>query len=399
MVIETLVRFSHLASASDEPEPILESLADAAMAHSSAQAGAILRLRDDATIAIVSSRKLPKRLSAWTAEVDSVDAELGARLCQAAGKRFKTSRVLPLMSHHALFGALVLLYGDDAARDADELEVVSALVDLAANAFGRAFQYRELQRAYNELRLSREAQARAYKLGVLGQMAAGVAHDLKNILNPISIHLTLLARAAADDPSSAESIAAMREVLQRGVATIDRLRDFSRQLPERPLIAQEVDPLVRQAIDMARARLVSTGRYQLALRMELGAPPPVHVAADELVSAVVNLVVNAIDAMGDVGSAITVSTGAADQEVWIRVRDDGPGIPPELAKRVFEPFFTTKGEAGTGLGLANVYAFARRFGGDVALETAPGEGATFTIRLALDPTHALTPMSVRQSPP
>jgi len=100
----------------------------------------------------------------------------------------------------------------------------------------------------------------------------------------------------------------------------------------------------------------------------------------ELIAAVVNLVVNAIDAMQEQGESITVATGRDDQgRAWVRVRDDGPGMPPEVARRVFEPFFSTKGESGTGLGLANVYAFARRHGGDVTLESSPGEGATFTI--------------------
>jgi signal transduction histidine kinase len=384
--IESLVRFTRIAAGSEEPEVVLDLLAETALAHSTAAAAATLRLRDDGSIALVASRNLPKRLVGWSAEVDSIDEELGGRLCAAAGKRCVASRVLPLMSHQALFGALVLLYSSAAAAEAETLEVARSLADLAATSFGRSFQYRELQRAYDELRASREAQARAYKLGVLGQMAAGVAHDLKNFLNPISIHLTLLERrVGADDSDARESIAAMRDVVKRGVATIDRLRDFSRQQPERENSPQAIDPLVEQAVEMARARIVSTRRYQLALRTELGAPPPVAVAPDELVSAVVNLVVNSIDAMAEKGTSITVATGVSGGEVFVRVSDDGPGIAPEVARRIFEPFFTTKGEAGTGLGLANVYAFARRFGGDVTLDTKVGEGASFTIRL---PHHA-----------
>jgi signal transduction histidine kinase len=98
----------------------------------------------------------------------------------------------------------------------------------------------------------------------------------------------------------------------------------------------------------------------------------------EAIAALVNLLVNAADAM-KTGGTITLSTGARDGGSWIRVADDGPGMPPDIEQRVFEPFFTTKGDEGTGLGLAMLYAFVQRHGGKVDLETALGKGAAFTL--------------------
>jgi signal transduction histidine kinase len=118
----------------------------------------------------------------------------------------------------------------------------------------------------------------------------------------------------------------------------------------------------------------------------------------EIVSALVNLVVNSIDAMapsranGTAGT-ITVRSGeSADGMVWVEVSDDGPGMPPEVAKRVFEPFFTTKGQEGTGLGLAMVYATMQRHSGSVTVDTTPGRGTTFRLSLP-----ASEPLSARPS--
>jgi signal transduction histidine kinase len=103
-----------------------------------------------------------------------------------------------------------------------------------------------------------------------------------------------------------------------------------------------------------------------------------------MVAALLNLVSNAIDAIqaldeGAEGGTVTVSTGASDGGAWVRVHDDGPGIPEEIQGRIFEPFFTTKGTEGTGLGLAIVYAFVRRHGGKLTLDSAPGKGTAFTL--------------------
>jgi signal transduction histidine kinase len=123
----------------------------------------------------------------------------------------------------------------------------------------------------------------------------------------------------------------------------------------------------------------SGGGRVLKITQDLHAPPAVMARGGELVSALVNLIVNAIDAVGPTGGTIMLRTGEANGGSFLEVEDDGPGMPPDVEKRVFEPFFTTKGAEGTGLGLAMVYATVQRHGGSVTLETAVGKGTKFRL--------------------
>ncbi|MGZ3416820.1 MAG: sensor histidine kinase [Polyangiales bacterium] len=229
-------------------------------------------------------------------------------------------------------------------------------------------------------RRAEEMLVHSEKLRALGQMAAGVAHDLKNILNPILLHIQIAGRSidrgALDDAKS--SLAEMKRVLGRGVETVERLRNYSRQTPESAPEEVDLDRLVHEAREIAKPRLASGNRRMPRIVEELGAPPRFPGQPGDIVSALVNLICNSIDAMTE-GGTIVLRTGFADGQIFAQVSDDGPGMPKEIEERVFEPFFTTKGEEGTGLGLAMVYACMKRHGGAVKLETAPGKGTTFTL--------------------
>jgi signal transduction histidine kinase len=212
-------------------------------------------------------------------------------------------------------------------------------------------------------------------------MAAGVAHDLKNVLNPMSMHLQVLERAQKNGKAdlAREEIAEMKAVLQRGVRTIDRLRDYGRHESESPATEYELGPAIEEAIAIAKPRLASKSGAMPRIVADIGGTLRVLGHREEVVSAVVNLIINAIDALSDRGGTITVRAVEDDGSV-IRVEDTGPGMPPEVERRAFEPFFTTKGDEGTGLGLAMVYACMRRHAGSVTLETGEGTGTKFTLR-------------------
>jgi signal transduction histidine kinase len=378
--IDVLVRFSRLASEASSGAEILPLLADASIDHVHADGAVVVELTEAGTARVAAFRDVPEAISKWTGDADDIGTELGKHLIRLSGRKFAHAYPVLLVSSGGLHGALVLLFEKKHDPTDRQLQVARGLADLGAIAMARAAQISKLAHTNAELRASREALARTEKLRALGQMAAGVSHDLKNILNPLSMHAQIVQRAIArnDDAQAKQSVEEMHAVIRRGVETVERLRAFSRQSPEARAQKVDINVLVREAAAIARPRMSSRAVALSRIVEELGEVPPVLARADEVVAAVVNLVVNAIDAMPG-GGTITLRTATSDDRASITVIDTGPGMTPEVQSRVFEPFFTTKGADGTGLGLAMVFATMQRHGGSVSLETEPGNGAAFTL--------------------
>jgi signal transduction histidine kinase len=373
---QLLVRSSRLVSEADDPARILQLLVDEMVQQLGARAAAVLTVADGDRLRVAASAGLSGGLAGWETEPDVIGPELGTALLAAAGPDFAGAYTIPLVASGDLYGVLVLLTAAGQPLDDDRLALATGLADLAATALGKAAQYAALARSFAELRASKEALARAEKLRALGQMAAGVSHDLKNILNPLHLQLELLRRRLPPGAQSAEEIVQrMDEVVKYGVDVVERLREFSRQEPETVAEPVALERVLETALDLCRPRL--PGGDHLALSGEPGQSPAVLARRSELVTAVVNLVFNAIEAMPG-GGRIVVRTGAGDGGGWIEVADDGPGMPPDIERRVFEPFFTTK-DQGTGLGLAMVYAFVNRHSGALTVDTAPGRGTRFRL--------------------
>ena len=200
-------------------------------------------------------------------------------------------------------------------------------------------------------------------------LAAGIAHDLRNvILFPLAMHLELADRAlrVGNVARVREVIAAMMQVVGRGEATVARLvRDSRHGLAN---TKERVYPreLASRALEIASSHL-RRSRNHVELVLELAAARQLEVEVADVVAAVVNLLVNAIDAMPHDGRVALQVTGD-DGGVWFAVRDEGPGIPQTVRDRLFEPYFTTK-VGGTGLGLAMVKLCVRRHGGRIEIDT------------------------------
>src|SRR5262245_31467391 len=252
------------------------------------------------------------------------------------------------------------------------------------------FQYDTGQRAWFELRIQPcteglivlslditerkrlEANARQDdKLRALGQMAAGIAHDLKNILNPIALQLQLLRTHVAGESGTHDALAAIEEAIRAGSDTVENLRRFSRKEVDRTPEPGDLGRFADVAVEICRPKVREHPGVQLVRERASG--PRVLIRGSELVTAIVNLVVNAVEALPAAGT-VTVRNGS-DGGAWVEIADDGPGMSADVESRMFEPFFTTKPH-GTGLGLAMVYAFVQRHGGRIAVDTGVGRGTT-----------------------
>jgi PAS domain S-box-containing protein len=226
-----------------------------------------------------------------------------------------------------------------------------------------------------------EAQmARSEKLSALGQLAMGMAHDFTNLLQAILGHTQLIAHEPSPDRLQ-RGLATIEQAVRDGVETVGRIRRFARRDVDRRLERVDLREVVRQTIEIVRPRWSQSDLRgaTVAIQQELAAVPPVRARAAELREALINLVLNAVDAMPK-GGTITLETRTDGDWAVLAVADTGSGIPEDVRRRIFEPFFTTK-ESGTGLGLSIVSGIVSSYGGTIDVESEPGRGTRFTIRL------------------
>jgi signal transduction histidine kinase len=299
-------------------------------------------------------------------------AELGAVAMNACEQKRYGFRVFPLISDAGLLGALLVLYSEDQPLEQRRWTLIEGLTELTAISLNKTYQHQKLQKAFDDLRISQETLIRSEKFRALGQMSAGIAHDLRNLLNPLLLYTDHMRDSAGNRDEITQTLDRVDRILMRGLETVERLRDFSRQSPdESEAVSTDLNAMVREGVEISKARLSG-----LELVLVLGTPSLVVLRPADCVTAIVNLVLNAADAIQGKGT-ITITTGSSDGGAWVEVADTGPGIPPEVKARILEPFFTTKGDAGTGLGVPIVYAFTQRYGGRLEIESEVGYGAKF----------------------
>jgi two-component system cell cycle sensor histidine kinase/response regulator CckA len=269
-----------------------------------------------------------------------------------------------------------------------------------ARGLGEAAVLLSLKDNSVEDRLKREV-AQATKMQAVGQLAGGVAHDFNNILTAIIGHCDLMLMRHAPGDSDYDDIQQIRANSNRAASLTRQLLAFSRQQTLRPQVLQLPD-VISEVSNLLKRLLGETVTLTVKHGRNLG---PVRADPGQLEQVVVNLAVNARDAMlathPNGGGALTIQTVAVSAAevrkmgsdvlpvadyTALRISDTGAGIAPEHLGKIFEPFFTTKETGkGTGLGLSTVYGIVKQSGGYIFAESKPGHGATFTIYL---PVHA-----------
>jgi len=280
-------------------------------------------------------------------------------------------------------------------------EIVAATRKVAAGdlqykiALSKRDEIGMLANSFNEMtqKLS-EAQRQVYqsqKLAAVGQLAAGVAHEINNPLTGVLTYSSYLLKRAEDKPEFKDDLEVIVRETQRCRGIVKGLLDFARQSPPEKR-AGDVNEIVERAIRIVQNQLAA---HRVELRRELRADlPPVHVDMNQIQQVIVNLLLNANDAIGDDGGIIVVHTddnradGGAVQtrptQVEIRVSDSGCGIPAATLQKIFDPFFSTKGPRGTGLGLAVAWGIVEKHNGRIEVDSAVGKGTTFRVRLPID---------------
>lgn len=253
-------------------------------------------------------------------------------------------------------------------------------------------------RAEQELRRQREALHQSEKLAALGSLLAGVAHELNNPLSIVVGYAGMLEETAPDEPTRRRT----GEIARAADRCARIVRTFLAMARSRPAEkrAVDVEAVIDQVLELAAYGLRSTG---VEVVLDRGHPPPLHADPDQIHQVILNVVLNAQQAMtgADGPRRLAIRTGAEAATVVIEIADTGPGIDPAIADRVFDPFFTTKPQGvGTGIGLAVSRGIVEAHGGSITLGPAPGGGALCRITLpaavpdTLAPPGAVAPASL-----
>jgi PAS domain S-box-containing protein len=228
-----------------------------------------------------------------------------------------------------------------------------------------------VQKIEDEIELSR-------RLAAIGRLTSGVAHEVKNPINAIVLHLEVLREKLPDlEPDSKRHMDIIGSEIRRLDRVVQTLVDFSRPVELR---LTETD-LRRTLEDVALLAVPQANQQGIALVRDIADEPlVVRIDSDLIKQAVLNVVLNGIQAMSDKGGTLTLSACRENGVVKIDIKDQGPGVPPEVRDKIFNLYFTTK-KGGSGIGLAMTYRVLQLHNGSVEFESRDGGGTTFHLRL------------------
>jgi signal transduction histidine kinase len=308
---------------------------------------------------------------------------------------------VPLLGRHATLGVL-LVTGDERKPRFNEhdAKLIELFAVQAAIALENAQLYERQQEQYRRLQDAQARLVQSEKMSALGRLIASISHEINNPLQAVQGCVTLIREGLEEELprlGGVEATAWLRDLdvasieLQRITAIVLRLRDFYR--PSRPgFQPTDVWATIESVLALATKQLQHS---EITIEQPPRAEPPVIITtnADQLKQILLNLVLNAIDAMpggGRLRVAIQPDIVPVNNQLRPAVRidfaDTGHGISPGDLTRIFEPFFTTK-DSGSGLGLSISYELVKALGGDLSVVSEAGVGATFTIRLPFEPDY------------
>jgi signal transduction histidine kinase/DNA-binding response OmpR family regulator len=339
----------------------------------------------------VTAQVYASRAPVFISDLRTAPNWLNPQLVRLADVRFYAG--IPLVAGDHVVGVLSVLFNAREEFSEEEKELARMLADHAAIAIRQAQLYAEAnrrrqdaERMADNLERSQSSLVKTERLRALGEMAAGVAHDFNNLLSVILGRAELMLRRVREADTSRD-LEAVRRAAQDGADTVRRIQEFTRTRRTRAFERVDLAEVAREVIELTRPRWELEAQAKgvtYEFRVE-GVAPPVAGRPEELREVLTNLITNAVDAMPD-GGVCRVRVEAAEDWAVMAVTDTGIGMAEEMRRRVFEPFFTSKGPRGTGLGLAVSWGIITRHGGTIEVDSAPGQGTTFRLRLPIPVT-------------
>lgn len=256
--------------------------------------------------------------------------------------------------------------------------VISPIMDAGGHVVGFLGAHRDI----TEQIILEQQLVRSQRMESIGTLAAGIAHEVGNPLTAISSLVQVLQRTV-QEPFATEKLGLINSQINRIAKIIRDLVDFSRPSTHvsKPT---DLNQILNDALNIVKyGKKVKDVTFSLDLDGQL---PTVRIVPDQIVQVFINVLMNAVDALDGKPGTITVSSRSTDSVIDVAVSDTGKGIPVAEVEKIFEPFYTTKGVGkGTGLGLWVSYGIVKSFNGDILVESIPGEGSLFTIRLPRNP--------------
>jgi len=305
----------------------------------------------------------------------------------------KSLVVIPLLAKERTLGAIAADHTESGKNITREtLESVMTFAQQAGLAIHNALMYQELkafsqqmeekiQKTTADLRKTEAQLIRSEKLAALGQLSAGIAHEIRNPLTSINILIHSLTETLSTEDSRWEDLKVIEEEILRINEIVDQFLRFAR--PASPLLERmNLTPIFEETLQLLRLQIE---RGKITVKKEFGPLPPITLDKEQIKQVILNLLMNAIQAM-PTGGELDMGGRLSKDGSWVEltIQDSGIGIPREDLERLFDPFFTTK-EGGIGLGLSIAHRIIDQHHGKIEVESTPGKGTLFTISLPVLP--------------
>jgi signal transduction histidine kinase/DNA-binding response OmpR family regulator len=311
------------------------------------------------------------------------DTSRYSHYARQSGPEIRSALCVPLLIKDEVEGAIQVVNKQSGQFDQNDTALFLSIAASVAAAIENSRLYSEVADFARELEHSQAQLIQAEKMAAVGRLAASIAHEINNPLQAIhnSLHLTLRPNLPAE--KQARYLAMAQEEVERLIDIVRRLLEFYRPSRGQRSIA-DINDVVNNVLALTNKRL-QHGRIAVETQMASDLPL-LRVVPDQLAQVFLNIVINAVEAMPE-GGRLTIRTQAARESEWVQIifTDDGPGMDQETKASIFEPFFTTK-HTGTGLGLAISYGIIERHGGQIQVDSTPGHGSSFAVRLPVTDT-------------